>query len=674
MKKISMFEAQTRSYNLDCRYVQLAGSNANLMGCVLAPGEQSEGHNHLEQEIFIFTDGIGRVETGGHVVDVGPGDAVLFEGFENHIITNTSGDAPLRFHSIYWEGGARTSTQTDDTERDLLIFSTPPTPNGDLHLGHLSGPYLAADVLRRVAARSGRKARHVTGRDDHQTYVETCARREGMNSMQCADHYAAAIRATWQSFGIPLNGFIEPKADAAYADFVKAGLRRLHERGLIKEITAPAYFEPSGIQAHEAHISGACPHCNESSDGNACEACGRPNHCVDLGGAKSKTGAPLEIREHKQLVFRLSSFADQLGQYVKTANMPAHALALSLRMIRDGLPDIAISHRSDWGIRHDLAGFEDQVVYVWFEMAFGYLWAAGADKGGSFDDQIARAALTYNNGDVTHCYGFDNAYYHTLLFPAVYMALGLTPPSTHIVNELLDLDGAKFSTSRRHLIWGRDLIRSVPLDYARYMLMSRRPEGRRENFVPKAAITEINSIFAEKLNRIIERFAEIAKVMDGKSCEPGAWLPDQRRFFAFLQRQDLAQQDAASADGFSPRRLAANIREIIEECEAFQATQSCLFADASTFNYARTAQALTGLALTLVARAADPIMPELAAQLSRLLELKEAELAIHATATFMPSGRQLALDNLLVLPHLDESVAEHIMPKFDGAATMALAS
>ncbi|MGG7519636.1 class I tRNA ligase family protein [Allorhizobium undicola] len=670
-----MFEAQSRSYNLECSYVQLPGSNANLMGCVLAPGQQSEGHNHLEQEIFIFTDGNGRVQTGGHTVDVGPGDAVLFEEFENHIITNTSADIPLRFQSIYWEGEGRTAPKGDDGERDLLIFSTPPTPNGDLHLGHLSGPYLAADVLRRVAARSGRKVSHVTGRDDHQTYVETCARREGMAPLNCADHYAAAIRSTWQSFGISLNGFIEPKAEGAYADFVRSGLRRLHERGLIEAVTAPGYFEPTGIQAHEAHISGTCPHCHESSDGNACEACGRPNTCLDLGSAKSKTGQPLEIREQKQLVFRLSAFADQLGQYVKTTNMPAHVLALSLQMISDGLPDIAISHRSDWGIRHDLPGFEDQVVYVWFEMAFGYLWAAGADKGGHFDNQLARAALAYNEGDVTHCYGFDNAYYHTLLFPAVYMALGLTPPSTHIVNELLDLDGAKFSTSRRHLIWGRDLIRCVPLDYARYMLMSRRPEGCRENFVPKLAIAEINRIFAEKLNETIRQFAKIAEGMGGKSCEPGAWLPEQRRFLAFLQRQNLAQQDAASPYGLSPRRIAASLRDIIEECAAFQATQSWLFADTSTFNYARTAQALTGLALILVARAADPIMPELAAQLSRILELTEDELAVHTVASFMLGGRPLALDNLPALPPLNESVAERIMPKFDDATTtMMLAS
>lgn len=670
-----MFEAQSRSYNLDCRYVELDGTNANLMGCVLAPGEQSEGHNHLEEEIFIFTAGQGRVETNGQSVDVGPGDAVVFDGFENHIITNTSADAPLYFHSIYWESMKPARSDADQAERELLIFSTPPTPNGDLHLGHLSGPYLAADVMRRVAAREGRKVRHMTGRDDHQTYVETCARREQMGILECADHYASAIRSTWESFGISLNGFIEPKREGAYADFVKEGIRRLHQQGFIQEITAPAYFDASGVQAHEAHISGLCPHCNESSDGNACEACGRPNSCVDLAEPKAKTGSPLHISEHKQLVFRLSAFSAQLEQYVKTANMPAHVLALSLRMISDGLPDITLSHRSDWGIRHDIAGFEDQVVYVWFEMAFGYLWAAGADKGGSFESQMQRAAATYNQGDVTHCYGFDNAYYHTLLFPAVYMTFGFTPPSTHMVNELLDLDGSKFSTSRRHLIWGRDLIRAVPLDYARYMLMSRRPEGRRENFVPGHAVKEINSLFAEQLNGIVSGFAEVADSMNGKSCEPGAWLPDQRRFFSFLERQHQGQKDAASPDGLSPRRLAVSIRELIEECSAFQASQSWLHVDKASFNYARTAQALVGYALTLIARATDPIMPSLSAQLGRLLALEEAELSLRSPCGFMPGGRMLAIESLMQLPALDEKIAQDIMPNFSAApAAIALAS
>ena len=665
MKKLCMFEEQSRVYNLDCRTVDLAGTNANLTGCVLAPGEQSEAHNHFEDEIFIFAAGHGRVETGSTFVNVEPGDAVVFERFENHIILNTSDIEPLRFHSIYWARAE--ARQQAPATRDALIFSTPPTPNGDLHLGHLSGPYLAADVLRRQFENQGRVVRHLTGRDDHQTYVETCAAREGITATACASRYADAIRSAWTAFGIELNGFIVPDRSGPYAAFVHNGIGRLYELGFIVECTEPALFDDAGVQQHEAHIHGDCPYCNESSDGNACEACGRPNSCTDLQNVSAKTGREITLKDHTRLVFRLSAFAKQLAQYVRSATMPAHVLSLCMTMIEDGLPDISISHRSSWGIAHDIKGFEDQSIYVWLEMAFGYLWGAAASKEMDFETQIEAARRVYNHqADVVHCYGFDNAYYHTLLFPAVYMALGVAPPSTHIVNELLDLEGAKFSTSRRHLIWGRDLARNVPRDYARYMLLSRRPEGLRENFVLEDVVREVDNLFAGLLNAVVARFVMSASLWLNASCEPGAWLPEHRRFAVFLDRQREELIDAASPDGISPRTMTRVLRMLIEECDRFQRIQDWLLAtpNAGLANYARTVQALVGNALTLIAQAAGVIMPDLSNHLVRCLSLTKAEATIGAPMVFIEAGRPIVHDAFTPLTELPRDLAERIRPNF----------
>ncbi|MCC5978089.1 MAG: class I tRNA ligase family protein [Salinarimonas sp.] len=662
MKKIAMFSGSTPIYNLTCTPVDLPGTSADLLGCRLAPQESSEAHNHFETEIFIFVSGEGRVEMNGESLPVAAGDAVLFERFENHVIVNTSDSEPLLFHSVYWPSDETASlVDADRKSRPALVFSTPPTPNGDLHLGHLSGPYMAADILARSLRAEGRSVRHVTGRDDHQTYVMTCGMKEGRSASATADHYDALIRDTWEQFGIGLDGYIEPAATLRYAEFVRYGIGLLRDKGLIVARTEPAAMDADGRYLHEAFIKGSCPHCGESSDGNACEACGRPNTCTDLGGATATlTGKAVAIKPVERLYFRLSAMAEELAQYVKTANMPAHVAALSLDMLEDGLPDICISHPGPWGLDLAIEGFEDHKAYVWFEMAFGYLWGAANTPRASAREILSNAATVYDGKtDIVHCYGFDNAYYHTLLFPAVHMALGLVPARTHLVNELLDLDGAKFSTSRRHLIWGRDFVQAVPRDYARFALMLNRPEALRENFVVDAVRSDLNRLFSGKLNAWAERFSSRMATRDGQLPDPGAWLADHRQFHGWLMTQVDILDASEAMESFSPRRIAQVIAAVIAEADRFSAAQSYLLDGmrSGSANYARTALALEALALAVLARACRAIMPELSCALSAPLGLDG-----HDGRNFLSGGHKLNGALKLNLPPVAADLAERLRP------------
>lgn len=658
-----MFSGTTPVYNLTCTPVDLPGTTANLLGCRLAPGEASEGHNHFETEIFIFAEGQGRVERNGESLTVKAGDAVLFEHFENHVIVNTSTTEPLLFHSIYWPAEEATQKVSNTTTRPALVFSTPPTPNGDLHLGHLSGPYMAADTLTRCLRAVGRPVRHVTGRDDNQTYVMTCGLREGRTPEATADHYDALIRDTWAKFGIGLDGYIAPSATVRYAEFVRHGINLLWKKDLIVARTEPAAIDAEGHYLHEAFLSGACPHCGQSSDGNACEACGRPNACTDLKNPTAKlSGAPIDAESVERLYFRLSALSEELKQYVKTANMPAHVAALSLDMIEDGLPDICISHPGPWGMDLSIEGFEGHKVYVWFEMAFGYLWGAAKRPEASVQEIFAAAAAVYDGqSDIVHCYGFDNAYYHTLLFPAVHLSLGLSPARTHVVNELLDLDGQKFSTSRRHLIWGRDFVQAVPRDYARFAVMLNRPEALRENFVLEKVCADLNDLFAHQLTIWAKRFAGRLIARDNLLPEPGAWLSDHRQFHTWLMAQADILYTSEETETFSPRRIAQVIQAIIIEGNRFSSAQAYLLdgARAESANYARTAMALEALALALLARACRAIMPDLSHALSTALGLEGEG---HDGRSFLPSQRKLLGSFELDLPSVAEDLAQRLVP------------
>lgn len=208
MRLIGLTDYDTEFYGVNCQRAMLPNPPGSLLGCMVPPGAESATHNHFENELFYFTSGEGEVTNGEETIRVGPGKAVLFEGFEPHTIRNLDPDAPLAFLSLYWPASVEASTDNDiEAPAPLLVFSTPPTPNGDLHLGHLSGPYLAGDMLRRATPGV---SYHVTGRDDHQSYVALKAEQAGVAPDALAEENAEAILSTLEAAQIPLAHFISP--------------------------------------------------------------------------------------------------------------------------------------------------------------------------------------------------------------------------------------------------------------------------------------------------------------------------------------------------------------------------------------------------------------------------------------------------------------------------------
>jgi len=633
-------------YGLETATMGLPDSHSNVMCCTIAAGMESHGHNHSEFELFYFPEGPVHVSNGTAIKEVPQGCAVLFEPYEPHIIINPNSDRPLDFLSMYWpaEQSAERTDTAQRVQRDTLVFATPPTPNGDLHLGHLSGPYLAGDVLTRALRQRGHRAWYGSGRDDHQTYVAYKAMTDGSTPSLTAATYAGQIQETWDKAGIKLDGFTVPDQNGDYAAFIREGVSKLFDVGLVIEKEAPAAFDANGTYLHEAFIEGICPHCKCASDGNACEACGRPNDCVDLGNIKARmTDAQPHIRAEKRLYFRLSALSSRLTQYVRIAQMPAKVVNLCSQMLEDGLPDICVSHPGDWGISHDISGHTHSKIYVWFEMAFGYLWQA-AEYCQDETDRWARVAKIYDGSrDIVHAYGFDNAYYHALLFPAVYLGLNLKmyPPRVHIVNELLDLEGSKFSTSRGHLIWARDFLKEVPIDYTRFALSYCRPEGLRSNFQPHQAIELVNAVFAEELSGWVD---QIKRTFTNNSRVPesGAWSADQRAFFDAMRHAASQIERSLSVDTFSPRLAAFQVHALISLGAHFAKAQEPLLLgdNPRNANHKRTSQALLVYGLHVLARSAEPIIPNIAGQLCALLSTSSE----NSEFELLPAGHQLNLN------------------------------
>ncbi|OJF09338.1 methionine--tRNA ligase [Couchioplanes caeruleus] len=496
-----------------------------------------------------------------------------------------------------------------------VVTAAPPTPNGDLHLGHLSGPYAAADIYTRARRLTGHDAVYLTGSDLHQSYVPVKARANGVDPYRMADDYADDIARVFAAIGFAPDACPRPARDRRHRDMVIEFIATLHARGALLPRTGDGlHCGRCDRYLFEAYVSGGCPHCTADSDGNSCEACAQPNTCVDLVDPVCNVcGTPPTRRPYRRLVFPLHRYADSLRAYHARTVMSPQLEALCATMLAAPLPEIPLTHPTDWGIASPVAGFTDQRVYVWAEMVPGYLAAlaeALAARGGG----DWRAVWDAPESEVVQFFGFDNGYFHTILFPALLMAYdpAIRLPDALLTNEFLHLDDGKFSTSRGHAIWARELLDRVPASAVRFALAHDRPETGPSSFTLDRFRTLVDHELAGRWQSWLDSLADRVPLTGVLPLDDP--LPSHRRFLADLA--DMARQCLVvySAARFSPRTATRVLVDIVRRATEFAAGQSRLrtFGPSATLDAAVAAE--TAAARTL-AQLAWPVMPEFAEHL-----------------------------------------------------------
>ncbi|MFF8593342.1 class I tRNA ligase family protein [Streptomyces sp. NPDC015220] len=516
----------------------------------------------------------------------------------------------------------------------VWITSTPPTPNGDLHVGHLAGPYVAGDVLSRFLRAESRSVLYTSGIDDHQSYVQVRGLKDGGRSAaEIADRYGASIERTWRGVGVRLDRVVLPRRDAGYAKAVQGFFRRLYDEGRIEARTTPLpYCAPCERWLYEAYVVGGCPHCGASSNGNACEACGRPNDCGDLVGPHcALCGRAAVNRPCERLYFPLGPYTEQLRDYWSTVRMPPHLRALCERMAADGLPDIAVTHPADWGVGVPVVGFEDQRVHVWFEMAPGYLVQSGREDAPDHVEHPGHVQF----------FGFDNGYFHAVLFPALYTAAGRADAlaAGFVVNEFYRLREQKFSTSRRHAVWADEAIEECGSDVLRHHVCSDRPEGRQTSF-DRPALERTRLHLDTLWNGWLER------LFDAVGTECGGRLPEEEpagadwgRLRARLLASLAELRDAYGPAGFAPRRAVALLDEMVHCVTDFAYVQAHQAERPDGGPGHRAALAGQLAVASAIAAWAAPVLPVGAARLAAVLGLP-ADRPVTAAALEVPRGRR----------------------------------
>jgi methionyl-tRNA synthetase len=392
-----------------------------------------------------------------------------------------------------------------------------------------------------------------------------------------------------------------------------------------------------------------------------CEDCGRPNDCIDLLDAVcTQCGQPPARRSFTRLFFPLSRWERELEEFHLAVDMNPGLRSLCEQVIAAGLPDMTVTHVSDWGIPVPVPGFADQRIFVWCEMAPRYF--AYAQHLGDWESYW-RA----DDAEIVQCFGFDNGFYYAVFLPAMFMAYdrSLRLPAAFVMNEFYRLDGLKFSTSRRHAIWGRELLADVPADVLRFYLAFTSPEVEGTNFTLAEFEATCDGELAGRWQPWLAGLEEkVRRDFGGKVPATGDWTAEHRRFYDRLEALTGEAAQAYEARTFSPQRAARVLCELVREARRFGKSEEAWRRVPARGEERRTAAALELLAAKTLAVLAAPILPEFALRLWRNLGF-ETPLASHRweeRPSWVPSGQPIGELGALYFPSVRDSLEARRQP------------
>lgn len=554
--------AYQNAYNIWCKGLFSLGEADTgnpfaLTMCQIEPLGQSALHCHDDQEIFLIQSGHGLMSIGDETEEVFGGDCVFIPGQKNHTLKNVASDEPLVFYSLSWLGpqlNAQTSLN--------LIIPAPPTPNGALHLGHLSGPYLAADVYARSQNMQDQRCLFFMGTDDNQCYITNKARALGINNFEVLQKYKPLIKNALEHFNITPDEFIEPANNADYTAFVQHFFNTLVVKKKIVRQTSPTVFCPSSNRfIFGADVTGLCPHCQKPTGGHGCENCGHYNDNHDLTNLQSVfTDQAVSIVNQERYYFRLSEHRDFLESFVSSCSMHPRLRQFYNNYLTK-LPDVSASHFFDWGI--DVPGRPGEKIYEWIEMAGAYAFYLHRAQE-RFDCDITKINLIES-------FGFDNSFFYGLLVPALINAYdeNLPKPKALLGNYFYLLNQEKFSTSRNHAIWAHEFLSHQSCDLARLYLSLTRGEAGPTNFdlsdfksfVIKPVLTTWRSHFAALNHDLLENHEEWPPVTSLKGY--------QERFVNDVKQRLWGITECFEASQFSLNDAARNAINFMDFANAF---------------------------------------------------------------------------------------------------------
>lgn len=545
-----------------------------------------------------------------------------------------------------------------------LVTAALPYANGPVHIGHLAGVYVPADIYVRYQRLRGKSVLFVGGSDEHGVPVTIRARKDGCTPQDVVDYYHNIIKKSFDDFGISFDIYSRTTSKIHH-QFASDFFRKLYDDGKFVEIESEQYYdEQAGEFLTDRNIRGECPKCHaQGAYGDQCEACGSTLSPEELiNPYNMMTGNPLVKRKTKHWYLPLDDYQPWLEKWILQEHKEwrPNVYGQCKSWLDGGLKPRAVTRDLDWGIPVPVKGAEGKVLYVWFDAPIGYisntkeLCDANPDKYGTWQQWWQD-----DDSRLIHFIGKDNIVFHCIVFPSMLKAHGdYVLPDNVPANEFLNLEGNKISTSRNYAVWLNEYLGEMPgrQDELRYVLTANAPETKDNDFTwsdfQARCNNELVAIYGNFVNRALQL---TQKYYDGVVPECG----------------ELTETDRATLEEFSQVKdkvetLLDNFRFRDAQKEAMNLARigNKYIADEEPWKVIKTdperVKTVIYISLQLTANLSvvfEPFLPFSSARLRQMLALdKEADWDCLGRTDILPAGKQLNKPSLLFSKIEDEAI------------------
>lgn len=542
-----------------------------------------------------------------------------------------------------------------------LITSALPYANGPVHIGHLAGVYIPADIYARYLRLKGEEVLFIGGSDEHGVPISLKAKAEGITPQEVVDRFHYIIKKSFEEFGITFDIYSRTTSKIHY-ETASGFFRKLYDKGEFVEKTSEQYYDEEAKQfLADRYITGKCPHCgNERAYGDQCEACGTSLSPLDLINPKSAiSGSVPVLKETKHWYLPLDKHEPWLRKWILEDHKEwkSNVYGQCKSWLDMGLQPRAVSRDLDWGVPVPVEGAEGKVLYVWFDAPIGYISNTIEHSPNDWEKWWKQ-----EDSKIVCFIGKDNIVFHCIVFPAMLKADGsYTLPENVPANEFLNLEGDKISTSRNWAVWLHEYLEDFPgkQDVLRYVLTANAPETKDNDFTWKDFQARNNN----ELVAVFGNFVNRAMVLTHKYFD-GVVPP----------RGKLNEYDQATLQEFSNVKAELEnylnnyrFRDALKEAMNLARIGNKYLADTEPWKLAKTDMDRTATILNIslqitanLAIAFEPFLPFSSDKIKGFINNSHLHWAQLGSIDLLPSGHDLNQAELLFEKIEDEDVAKQV--------------
>lgn len=553
-----------------------------------------------------------------------------------------------------------------DFPKRYTVTAALPYTNGPIHIGHLAGVYVPADIYARYLRLQGRDVAFMCGSDEHGVAISMKAKKEGITPQEVIDKYDGIIKQSFADFGISFDNYSRTSAKIHH-ETAAAFFKKLYEQGdFIEETTEQLYDEQANQFLADRFVIGTCPKCGHTEAyGDQCEKCGSSLNATDLIHPKSTiTGSTPVLKATKHWFLPLDRYENFLKEWILEGHKndwKPNVYGQVKSWIDDGLKPRAVTRDLDWGIDVPVPGAEGKKLYVWFDAPIGYIsatkeWAqkTGKDWEPYWKDHDTK---------LVHFIGKDNIVFHCIIFPAMLKAEGsFILPDNVPANEFLNLEGNKLSTSKNWAVWLHEYLLEFPgkQDALRYALTANAPETKDNDFTWKdfqaRNNNELVAIFGNFINRVV---VLTQKYYQGVVPQPHAFTEVDTQVLTELKAYPAVI--ASSIERYRFREAQGELMNVARLGNKYLADEEPWKMIKTDPERVQTQLYIALQVATALGYLSEPFLPFTAQKLRSMLRI-EAERwdTVFAKETLLPAGHEIGQAELLFAQIEDEAIQQQI--------------